>query len=156
METEILYRGEKVGTLRWSKQGLYMVFLAELSVRVLSKLYVYSEAGECSLGVPVPRGEGMRLRASIPGSRLPGGKLIRAELRELEAPWEHYGGGDVGIVFLPEGLRRGNVFRFLWEPGMPLPADEYLCFYEPVKQDGKLYLQLRLTETGQPVYNFKE
>ena len=153
METEIRYRGKNVGTLSCRKQGLYMVFLAELSLRVLSKLYVYYEAGECSLGVPVPRGEGMFLRTSVPASRLPGGRLLNAELRDMEPEWEHFSGAHIGGVFLPEGFRRGQVYRFPWEPGMPLPAEEYLCFYEPVEQDGRLYLQLKLTDTGQPVIN---
>lgn len=156
METEILYRGKKAGTLSLKRQGLYMVFLAELSVQVLSKLYVSFEAGVCSLGVPVPHGTGMFLRASIPASRLPGGQLIKAELHELDEDWEPFGGGTVGGVFLPEGFRRGNLFRFPWEPDMPLPADEYLCFYQPVVEKGRLYLQLRLTETGQPVMNYNE
>lgn len=156
METGILYRGNSVGKLSWKRQGLYMVFLAELSVQVLSKLYVTFEAGEFSLGVPVPHGKGMFLRASVPASRLPGGQPAKAELREMEPEWEYFCGGTIDTVTLPAGYRRGNVYRFPWEPERPLPADEFLCFFTPVEEKGRLWLQLRLTDTGQPVIEYNE
>ena len=150
MQCDIFSRGEKAGFLRWELQGLYTRFYGEVSTRDVTKVFAVFEGGECPLGVPVPEKGKMVLRASMPTSRLPKGKLLRGRLPEKESQWQRFSGGVLSGVRYPAGLRNGNTLRFPWKVGEKVPAEEVLLLYSYREEQGRSYLELRLREDGSP------
>jgi hypothetical protein len=148
MEVPVLRQGQPCGRLWARQQGLYTEFYAQVCHGPVARLYGVFEGGEIALGIPAPEQGSMTLRASLPTSRLPSGRLLRGRL-EPKA-WETYPGGRVGQAELPQGLIQGDLYRFPWEPGDPLPWEPLLCFYEYIQQEGRGYLQLRLDQQGRP------
>ena len=65
--------------------------------------------------------------------------------------WSSFAGGCLGGVRFPPGLRRGNELRFVWKEGQKLPADEVMCFYRYIEENGTGYLTIRLDEKEKPV-----
>ena len=151
METEIYLADRPCGVLRAEERGLYTHFTGRMDALGLGRLLGVFEGGRLNLGVPVPAGEGMELRAGIPSRCLPGGRLLRGEL-VLEG-WEPFPGGRVGDLNLPRGQRRGNSYRFPWKPGERLPCDDLLCFFSYEEQGGRGCLRVELDRDGRPLYN---
>lgn len=150
MQCEIFYGSEKVGTLRWQKQGLYTRFYGQVSIRNVSRVYAQFEGGSCCLGVPVPEQETMILRASMPTSRLPRGRLLRGVLEEAAGGWKSFSGGVLAGVRYPKGLKKGNVLRFPWHIGEQMPAEEVMLLFRYVEESGESYLELCLNPDGSP------
>lgn len=148
MQCDVFDRGKKVGFLRTERQGLYTRFYGEISTTDVIRVYARFEGGECPLGIPVPERGKMVLRASMPTSRLPKGKLLGGFLGEKEPVWQRFGGGELGGVCYPAGNKRGNTLRFGWKVGEKVPAAEVLLLYRYVEEMGKSYLELTLNEDG--------
>jgi hypothetical protein len=149
MEVPVLRQETHCGSLRARQQGLYTEFFAQVSHGPVARLYGVFEGGEVALGVPAPEQGIMTLRASLPTSRLPKGRLLRGKL-ESKA-WQNFPGGRVGDVILPPGYVQDSVYRFPWSPGDTLPWEPLLCFYQYVSADGQDYLQLCLDRQGKPI-----
>lgn len=150
MQVPVFYGDQERGTLRAEQKGLYTSFYGQLRETGLCRVYGVFSGGECSLGIPVPEQGRMVLRATVPTSRLPGGRLLSGRLVLQGEGFLPFPGGIIGGVTYPAGAKKGTVLRFHWKPGQPLPAEELLCFYRPVREGGKLYLELRLKEDGTP------
>lgn len=148
MQCDILSGKDKVGFLRWQQQGLYTRFYGEVTVRSVSRVYARFEQGSCSLGVPVPEQGKMVLRASMPTSRLPKGKLLQGELEE--GGWNRFPGGVLGGVSYPPGLRKGDTLRFPWKMGEKLPVEEVMLLFSYGEAGGESYLELTLNPDGSP------
>lgn len=147
-----IYQGqEQRGTLTMARQGLYAQFNGTLRADGLCRIYGVFEGGEISLGVPVPEGQRLCLRASMPASRLPGGMLKCGRIVYEAGRWQRFQGGSLGGVHYPPGLRQGNRLRFPWKQGQRLPAEEVFVFYRLVEEQGSCYLELALDEDGKPV-----
>ncbi len=146
--------GRLWGCLTAQQQGLYTVFRGRGRGHDLCRAYAIFEGGELALGIPVPEGEDMLLRASLPTSRLPQGRLLRGELRPKDDPWQSFPGGQVGQAELPSGQVRGGCYRFPWSPEEKLPYGPYLCFFRYVREREKSYLELSLDENGLPCRDF--
>lgn len=127
--------------------GLYTSFRAEVSDMGISKIYAVFEQGEAALGVPTPDEGKLKLRVSVPTSRLPGGKLLHGMLVQRQGEWQDYPGGCVGSLTLPKGKKRGNLYRFPWKPGQRLPCEELMCFFRYV---GNNCLEIELDVRGTP------
>ncbi len=151
MQAAVL-RGDQVcGTISAEEKGLYTVFQAQVETEEICRLFGIFEGGEASLGIPAPEQGRMTLRISVPTARLPAGKLLRGELRTGEtAAWRRFPGGKRGDAVLPPGQVRGQTYRFPWKPGDRIPAEEYLCFFRFVRDQGRTYLELTLNEKGFP------
>ena len=77
MDVPILDNGERLGTLRISRDGLYTRFEAAIPARAgLHRLWLCGEQGAACLGLLTPEGETLVLRR----------RLSRAECRRLPAP----------------------------------------------------------------------
>lgn len=151
MSVPIYQEGNQCGTLQDTVQGLYTRFTGRLKVHGLCRVYGVYPEGEISLGVPVPEGDSLRVRAMLPTSRLPKGKLLSGRVvYELDA-WRPFSGGCMGGVIYPAGQRKGNCLRFPWKNGLELPAMEVFCFYRLVREKGTDYLELCLDAEGYPV-----
>ena len=151
MEAAVLQGEEIRGTITAETKGLYTVFLARVDTEEVCRLYGIFEGGEAALGVPVPEQGKMTLRISVPTGRLPGGKLLRGELRTGEtSPWRTFPGGKRGDAELPPGKVRGRTYRFPWHPGDKLPCEAYFCFFRYVREGSGEYLELTLDEDGYP------
>ncbi len=142
MPVDILSEGQKSGFLNVSRQGLYTKFYGETNREDLCRIYGVFEGGEVPLGVPVPERGKMVLRVSMPSSKLPGGRLLRGEVRTKQPEWTYFPGGKIGGVVLPEGRKKGKLLRFPWKPGEALPAEEMLLFYSFVSENGQDYLEI--------------
>ena len=151
MQCEIFDSERKVGILHAERQGLYTRFYGEVSTQDVTKVFAVFEGGECPLGVPVPEHGKMVLRASMPTSRLPKGKLLRGRLPEQGTGWQRFSGGVLGGVRYPAGLKRGATLRFPWKVGDKLPAEEVMLLYSYREEQGKSYLEITLREDGTPV-----
>lgn len=150
MQVPIFYGTQQVGTLEAYQQGLYTKFSGSLRANDLCRVYGVFSGGEISLGIPVPDGDRLRVRATMPTSRLPGGMLRSGRIVYEKDMWQPFSGGTIGGVCYPAGEKKGDAMRFRWKVGDPLPADEMCCFYEYLEMQGKGYLILRLDENGVP------
>ena len=150
MQVPIYDGRQKQGILEACQQGLYTKFTGSLQAQRLCRVYGVFSGGEISLGIPVPEGERLYLRATMPTSRLPKGQLISGKIVYEGDTWQCFPGGTIGGVCYPAGERRGDCLRFRWKVGDPLPADEVCCFYAYREVQGKSYLLLHLDENGVP------
>ncbi len=150
MQVPIFDGTQQAGTLETCRQGLYTKFSGSLQANNLCRVYGVFSGGEISLGIPVPEGDRLYLRATLPTSRLPNGQLISGKIVYEGDVWRHFPGGTIGGVCYPVGEKKGDWLRFPWKVGDPLPADEVCCFYEYREMQGKSYLILRLDEKGTP------
>lgn len=159
MQVPIYCGTEQVGVLEAQRRGLYTCFSGEINDSRLCKIHGVFEEGDCGLGIPVPERGRMVLRASMPTTRLPKGRLLEGRLvcseeqteQETQEKWMLFDGGCVGDAVLPKGERCGNDYRFPWRPGETLPAEELLCFYELKREQDCDWLILRLDDCGNPV-----
>ena len=149
MEVQVVSGEKTCGWLRAEEKGLYTVFAGEVEERELCRMHAVFTGGELTLGVPAPEDGRMRLRVSVPSRCLPPGKLLRGELRTQKG-WRSYGGGLIGPLRLPKGMRMGDRFRFPWSCGEQLPCDELMCFYHYLEEDGKSFLEVTVREDGTP------
>lgn len=147
MQVSIFQQGQPCGTLNTQQRGLYTEFYAQVDTKDVAKVHAVFEGGETALGIPAPERGSMCLRINVPTSRLPRGKLLRAELVPQEAQWRRYCGGKVGDLALPVGRRQGNRYQFPWRPGEKLPCEALMCFFT---YDPAGYLELNLDENGKP------
>lgn len=76
MSVPIYQEGTQCGMLQDTTQGLYTRFSGRLKAQGLCRVYGVYPEGEISLGVPVPEGDSLRVRATLPTSRLPKGRLL--------------------------------------------------------------------------------
>lgn len=150
MQCEIFSGCNRVGFLRWERQGLYTRFYGEVHTSQVTRVLGVFEGGEISLGVPVPEQGKMVLRASMPTSRLPQGRLLRGRLQTHKNPWQDFPGGKLGGVLFPPGLRKGQMLRFPWHIGEKFPAEQVMLLYRYVEEDGQSYLELCLTPEDVP------
>lgn len=151
MSVPVFYDGEKCGFLQNARQGLYTRFYGEVSIKDLSRVYAVYDGGELLLGVPVPEQGKMVLRTSMPTGQVPKGNLLRAELRVRPSGWATFPGGVIVGIRYPKGLKKGNILRFPWKLGEPLPTDEVLLFYRYSCVDGQQFLDISLDEIGNGV-----
>lgn len=150
MEVPIFLGEEKRGMLRAEQKGLYTHFYGQVQEKELCRVYGVFSGGECSLGVPVPEQGKLILRAAMPTTRLPSGRLLSGRLQLRGEGFLPFSGGEIGGVHYPKGLRKGNTLRFPWKVGQRLPAEEMLCFYHMVMENRTYYLELKLREDGTP------
>lgn len=150
MQVPIFSGTQQVGTLETCRQGLYTKFSGMLRANELCRVYAVFSGGEISLGIPVPDGDRMRVRSTMPTSRLPSGSLTAGKLVYEKNMWQPFSGGTIGGVWYPAGEKKENRLRFPWRMGEPLPADEVCCFYRYKEIGGKTYLELTLTADGTP------
>ncbi len=150
MEVPVYLDETKCGVLSTEQKGLYTHFYAQLQVEALCRVYGVFSGGECALGVPAPEEGRMVLTAAMPTARLPRGRLLSGKIRLQGEGFQPFPGGKIAGVNYPPGQRKGNIFRFRWECGQPLPAEELFCFYQLVRESGISYLELRLREDGMP------
>ena len=150
MQVPIFDGTQQAGTLETCRQGLYTKFSGSLRANDLCRVYAVFTGGEISLGIPVPEGDRLYLRATMPTSRLPNGVLRSGRIVYEKDMWQPFSGGKIGGVCYPGGEKKEDCLRFLWKVGDPLPADEVCCFYEYREMQGKSYLLLRLDENGAP------
>lgn len=150
MQVPIFSGTQQVGTLETCRQGLYTKFSGTLRANELCRVYAVFSGDEISLGIPVPDGDRMRVRSTMPTNRLPTGNLTAGRLVYEKNMWQPFSGGTIGCVRYPAGERKENRLRFPWRMGEPLPADEVCCFYRYREIGGKTYLELTLTADGTP------
>lgn len=150
MQCEILNGSQKVGMLRWERQGLYTRFYGEITEQQVTRVIAVFEGGECSLGVPVPEQGEMVLRASMPTGRLPKGKLLRGYLQAKPRQWTEFPGGTLAGVTYPRGIKLENRIRFPWHIGEAMPAEEVVLLYRYVEEQGRSYLELCFNPDGSP------
>ena len=93
----------------------------------------------------------LRVRATLPTSRLPKGRLLSGRVVYEQDAWRPFPGGCMGGVTYPPGQRKGNCLRFPWKMGMELPAMEVFCFYRLGREKERVYLELRLDSEGRPL-----
>ena len=151
MSVPIYQEGTQCGMLQDTTQGLYTRFSGRLKAQGLCRVYGVYPEGEISLGVPVPEGDSLRVRATLPTSRLPKGRLLSGRVVYEQDAWRPFSGGCMGGVTYPPGQRKGNCLRFPWKMGMELPAMEVFCFYRLVREKDRSYLELRLDPEGRPL-----
>lgn len=147
MQVSIFQQGQPCGTLNTQQRGLYTEFYAQVDTKEVAKVHAVFEGGETALGIPAPERGSMCLRINVPTSRLPRGRLLRAELVPQGAQWRRWCGGRVGELDLPAGRRQGDRYQFPWRPGERLPCDALLCFFT---YDPTGYLEVCLDENGKP------
>lgn len=150
MQVPIMSGTKRTGTLEACQQGLYTKFTGRLQADGLCRVYGVFSGGEISLGIPVPEGERLYLRATMPTSQLPKGQLLSGKIVYEKERWQPFPGGTIGGVCYPAGEKKGHTLRFCWKVGEPLPADEVCCFYAYREMQGRSYLLLRLDENGVP------
>ena len=150
MQVPIYQEQQQIGTLNMVRQGLYALFSGTVRADGICRIYADFEGGEISLGIPVPEGQHLRIHASMPVSRLPGGMLKCGRVVYEEARWCEFPGGCLGGIAFPSGIRRGNTFRFPWKQGQKLPAEEVMVFYRMVTDGARCYLELSLDEAQRP------
>lgn len=138
------------GWLNAEQRGLYTVFWGQVQTEELCRVYAIFEGGELALGIPVPEGEHMVIRSSLPTSGLPKGTLLYGELRPKDSLWHTFPGGRVGPADLPCGQVNGQRYRFPWSPDQPLPYAPYLCFFRYVQEGEQGYLELSLDGQNMP------
>lgn len=148
MRCDILAGTKRIGFLQAERQGLYTRFYGCLETKRLTKLYAVFEGGQWGLGIPVPEGNKLVLRTSVPTTSLPQGKLLCGRIPEELPEWECFQGGEIEGVSYPEGLRKGGTLRFRWSPETAVPAPEVILFYKLVYQDGTTYLELTPEDYG--------
>ncbi|MBQ9270227.1 MAG: hypothetical protein IJ206_12090 [Oscillospiraceae bacterium] len=146
-----VYSGDRIcGTLRAVQKGLYTVFDSTVETDQVCRIVAVFEGGELPLGVPAPEQGQMRLHVSVPTSRLPKGRLLRAALRSGSS-WERFPGGSLGGNVLPPCYVREHVYRFPWKPGDRLPCDALMCFFRAVHRENCTYLEIKLDPDGAPL-----
>ena len=150
MEIPVYSENQICGTLRTERKGLYTLFDGTVETDSVCRLVAVFEGGEIPLGIPAPEQGQMRLRVSVPTSRLPEGRLLRAALRRGTS-WERFPGGKLGGVMLPPGYVKEQVYRFPWKPGDRLPCDALMCFFRAFHRENCTYLEIKLDSDGAPL-----
>ena len=72
----IYQEGRTVGECRGRTEGLYCCFdcICHPASRAVAVLYLRTEEDEYRLGIPVPEGDGFRLRTRVAARKLPAGE----------------------------------------------------------------------------------
>ena len=149
MRCDIKYKDQCVGYLTAERRGLYYIFYGETNIRTLSRIAADFNGGTFTLGIPVPEGEKMVLRKSLPVARLPKGQLLGARLLTDEEQWKIYNGGVFKGISLPSGETKDGVIRYPWNPGKPMPVHEIMLFCSYGTEGGRGYLYFDPNEITQ-------
>ena len=150
MEVPVYDSEGQCGLLQAVEQGLYTRFTSRVDTDDICRLSGIFEQGEINLGVPVPDGNRMCARISIPTHCLPQGRLLRGQLQHLLKDWHPYPGGKLGDLTLPAGQKNGHIYRFPWKEGAIIPCETLLCFFEYIQEDNQTWLQIQLSDQGIP------
>ena len=104
MELPILDKGERIGSLSVTKEGLYTVFRAELPPREgLQRLWLYGAGAWFCLGLLAPTGKGLRLEKRLSRAdcaRLPRRPEYAALQPKREAKPEEAKEAENGVLWL--------------------------------------------------------
>ena len=119
MQVPIYDGRQKQGILEACQQGLYTKFTGSLQAQRLCRVYGVFSSGEISLGVPVPEGERLYLRATMPTSRLPKGQLIAGKIVYEGDTWQCFPGGTIGGL-LSRRREKGGLPAIPMEGGRPI------------------------------------
>lgn len=156
-DTIAVYYHEAVcGVLEMEKQGLYLRFCGQCTLRTQEVLraYLRLDSGTLPLGVAIPQGDTLLISQTVLASKVISHQIVQAYLSpsgpQEYAPWQ----GKL-LDYDCQGLRKvgkeGSTVAVPLDTGVPFALLPLICLFSYAEIEKKPYLTIQLDEQGAPV-----